>query len=122
MNPDILKKASDILSNMIEAKDSFEKIAVILKVIPIDCFDEAFRFFDTDDQQMILEALETEIRINSIETMMVVEEFIKLNDLGRFLKANTVGIEETLTAFQKYAGKNPRKISQMLVQTWLDKP
>lgn len=120
MDPDILKEASNIVSDLIKGKDAYEKIAIVLKVIPLESFDEAFRFFTTTDRELIQKSLERKVSVNSVETKLVVEEFIKRNNLLRYLKTTTLSSEETFAAFQKFAGKNPRKVSQMLEATWLD--
>lgn len=119
MEPDILKKAGQIVGGIIESRDPYQKIAILLKVIPIECFDEAFRFFHPSDRKKITKALETKVCVNSVETKLIVQEFIRKNDLDRFLKTATRAPEETLAAFQKFSGKNPRKIGQMMEDTWL---
>jgi stalled ribosome rescue protein Dom34 len=120
MDSEIIRHAGAILCDIIESKDAYDKIATILKVIPIESFDEAFRFFTGDDQKKLLDAMEKTIKINSIETLMIVDEFIRKNDLQRYLKTTTMNFEETLQAFQKYSSKHPRQISMMLAQTWLE--
>jgi len=119
MEPDVLLEANIILSNIIESSDPYEKVTIILKIIPIECFDEAFRFFSEKDQKIILECLDKPTKVFSIETAMVTQEFIRLNNLMRYLKTGTQHPEEILRAFQKYTSRNPRKISNMLYETWL---
>jgi hypothetical protein len=120
MNRNVLNQAGKILADVVDAKDPYEKVAIILKVIPIESFDEAFRFFDALEQRDILDAMEVKISVNSVETLMVVSEFVKKADLHRFLKTSTASSEETFSAFQKFAGKNPRRISSLLKAIWLD--
>lgn len=120
MDPDALNEAGSILSEIIDSRDPHDKVAIILKIIPIESFDEAFRFFSPEDQKKILRALDNAGRVCSIETCMVVYEFIRKNDLMRFLKTSTQLPEEIVTVFQKYTAKNPRKISNLLYKTWLE--
>ena len=119
MDSDILKEAGSILSGIIDSRDRYLKVAIVLKMIPIESFDEAFRFFSNEDQQKILQSLDKPGKICSIESCMVVYEFLRKNDLMRFLKTSTQLPEEILAVFQKYAAKHPRKISGLLYDTWL---
>lgn len=119
MEPDALNEAGNILSGIIDSRDPYDKVAIVLKLIPIESFDEAFRFFSSGDQKKILRSLDNAGKVCSIETCMVVYEFLRKNDLMRFLKTSTQLPEEILTVFQKYAAKNPRKISNYLFDTWL---
>jgi len=119
MEPDVLKMAGNILSEMLNDMDPYEKISVILKMVPIESFDEVFRFFSEEDQKSLLEALELETHVSSIETTMLLNEFIKRNELEALLNVSSLKPDEIKVAFQKYAGKNPRKVSMMLRETWL---
>jgi hypothetical protein len=117
----VLNELNGILSDIIESKDAYEKISIILKVVPLESFEETFRYFSKRDQERILEAMDIPVKLNSIETIMIVREFIEHNDLIRFLKTSTNLPDEVVSAFQRYAGEHPRKISEMLRTTWLKK-
>lgn len=122
MEEDIIKKADDIIDRIVESSSGHEKIAMVLRVMPTECFDEAFRYFSREDQKKILQALEekSSSEVNTVESMIVVREFITRNNLDRYLKTTTLSTEEALQAFQRYAAKHPRQISKFLSETWLE--
>ncbi|MCE1245098.1 MAG: hypothetical protein LWY06_00470 [Firmicutes bacterium] len=117
----VLNELNGILSGIIDSRDAFEKIAIILKIIPLESFEETFRYFPKRDQEQILEAMDIPIKLNAIDTVMIVREFVDKSDLTRFLKLKTNMPDEIVSSFQKYAGEHPRKISELLRSTWLKK-
>ena len=117
----VLNELNGILSGIIQSRDAYEKISIILKIVPLESFDETFRYFPRRDQEKILEAMDIPVKLNSIDTIMIVKEFIEHNDLKRFLKSSTNMPDEVVSSFQRYAGEHPRKISELLRSTWLKK-
>lgn len=119
MEPNIFSQARDIVSNLVQSKSPQEKIALVLKAMPVESFDDAFRSFSTNDRQEILEAMETPARVGSFESVIIINQFVEKNGLFRFLKTVTRDPLEIMAAFQKYAAEHPRKIGELLEKTWL---
>jgi len=119
MDPNILRLATVILQNYVGGLQSCQKAAVIINALSPGVKLEVYRYLSSPEVQRLMDQMEGLPHCNSIETLAVIDEFFSCNNLWHVMRVRVKESAEMVSALERWARRNPRKLAVFLRDRWL---
>jgi hypothetical protein len=116
--PGSLNQAEQVVKNYVEHMLAPQKIGSLLRILPTEVMMETSSVFSDQEIKFILPFLSGPAEEPSIDAYAILNEFLDYNNLWEVLGKKLKNPHAILTAFTRWAQKNPKRLGKMLKSTW----
>lgn len=119
MDSSILQLATVILRSYVTGLQPCLKAAVLLNALSPGVTLEVYRYLKKREVELLMDQMEQVPHTHSIETLAVIDEFFGDQNLRHVIQVSVTQSDEMVSALERWARRNPRKLACFLQEKWL---
>jgi hypothetical protein len=113
-----INQAKEVVKSYIEHMPAPQKIGSLLRILPAELMMEASSVFTEKEVKLMMPFMSGPAEEPSIDAYAILNEFLDHNKLWEVLGKKLKEPHAILTAFTRWANKNPKRLGKMLKSTW----
>lgn len=119
MSRDVVAEAAKVVKGHAARQKPLQKAAILLNCLSPEVTVEVSRGLSEREIKGLLPEMTKLPYSNSIETVAIINEFFHIHRLWPSVGGSLSDSQEILTALERWAARNPRKLAKLLKESWL---